>query len=208
MASIQIAEVAAATAPTPAAGSVTLYEDTADSALKAKNSSGNSRTTDNTVYRPLLALSGRMANDATNATYAFSQGGAMIASGGNHASPLWVPTTYIDDAYFGTGAKLLVVGQIYCSATAPGTITFTFGLHNISAVAGGTDIMTYTMDAAVSGSTSTVVNPLTSTRNLATTAADFAVPADGHYTLGLATSAALANNLAVSASAQLYVRNT
>lgn len=210
MASVQLTETAAASVATPSSGKDQLFVDSAEGAVKAKNAAGNSRIVDNTAYRTLHEASGRLANDAAGAptTYSFTQGGAMLASAANHASPLWTPTFYVASADLGTGAKLRITGELDLSATAPGTITFTLGLHAVT-IAGGTDIMTYTLAAATSGTTSTVVNPSSSTANRFT-GSDVAISGvtDGHYCLGLTLSAALANNLAGSVTARIQTRNT
>ncbi len=147
--------------------------------------------------------------DQANATYHFSQGVGSVADNGNHgtASSIWIPIIYIDDADFGTSAKLRTRFQVITNATAPGTITFTGGLYPVDSVAGGTDLIAYNIGTVVVGSTVAITNPLTSTRNQGVSS-DFAIPADGYYSPGFVQSATLAANAATSVHMQLQIRNS
>ncbi len=206
MASIQLTETATASLATPSSGKDHLFFESADSALKAKNSSGVTRTVDNTVWTTIHEASGRLANDQAAATLLLSQNGsAMLASAANHASPLYVPTTHLVAADHGTNAKFRVRFQVLPNATAPGTITLTAGLYPIT-VAGGTDIMVYTAGTVVPSSTAAVVNPTASTA-ATQVSSSFDPPTDGVFGFGVVTSATQANNGAMSVNCQLQKRN-
>ncbi len=208
MAYLALKEHTAASVPTAGSGRNILYFDDADGSLKYKDDAGTARTSDNSVYRSLGNWDARPLADQAAATYHFSQGVGTVADNGNHgvASSLWIPIIYIDDADFGTSAKLRVRFQVLTNATAPGTQTFTGGLYPVSAVAGGTDLMTYDLGTVVVGSTVAIVNPSASTRNQGNSG-DFAVPADGYYSPGFVQSNTLAANAATSVHMQLQVRN-
>ena len=208
MAHITLAEIAAASVPTPASGKDSVFVDTADASLKVKNSAGTTRTADNSVYRTLAHWDARALADQANATYHFSQGVGSVADNGNHgtASSIWVPIIYLDDADYGTSPKLRCRFQVITNATAPGTITFTGGLYPVDAVAGGTDLITYDLGTVVTGSTVAIAHPLTSPRNQGNSG-DFTFPADGYYTPGFVQSATLAANAATSVHMQLQIRN-
>jgi hypothetical protein len=167
----------------------------------------------NSVYRTITSADALAGWDRAAGTYLLSTTAnfaGLVLSGEDLSSGAPIPQLlYFDDADHavpGLTRKLRVRAQVLPNATAPGIITYTVGLHNVSASAGGADVKSYTLAAAVSGSTVAFVNPTASTpaQNVS---GDFAVPADGYYVLGVVTSAAVANNSAVHISAQLQVRN-
>lgn len=170
-------------------------------------------------YRTILNASGYLDDGSSPTTYAlgtnFSGDSGMNTAGGtinietsseiSHPAPL----IYIDDADYTLASltpKLRIRAQVLCNATAPGTITFTFGLYPITC-AGAADVITLTYGTVVSNSTVAIVNPSASTVNQDKNT-DFAFPSDGVYALGVATSAVAASNTATLCSAQLQVRLT
>lgn len=122
-------------------------------------------------------------------------------------------TAVPDQFYFATGdytvagltQKLRVRAQCVTNATAP-TVTITFGLYPITASAGASGQLTFTIGAVVSGSTVAFVTPSASTQNQ-NNSGDFTVPADGYYALGYVGSGTQAANSAVGLTAQLQTRN-
>jgi hypothetical protein len=165
----------------------------------------------NSVYRTILTADAVAGADRGAGTYLLkSYSFGLLLSGEDVNLPSSVPPLiYFDDADYtvsGLTQKLRLRAQIRPNATAPGTITYTVGLHNVTAGAGGADALSYTLASAVSGSTVAFVNPSASTPAQNATS-DFTIPADGYYVLGVVTSAAVANNSAVHISAQLQTRN-
>lgn len=162
----------------------------------------------NSVYRTLLATNGAFGGGAATGTYVFAESGAFVQGGTNITSAMQL--VYLDDAdhtVAGKSTKLRVKAQVLTNATAPGA-TFTFGLHPITATAGGSGGLTYTVGAAESGSTAAIATPALSTRNHAE-GTDFAFPADGYYVLAVVTSgSATAANSFEMVSAQLQIRHT
>lgn len=100
--------------------------------------------------------------------------------------------------------KLRLRAQVAANATKP-ALKFTYGLYPVT-VAGGADQATMTLGTVVSGSTLEFNEPTASTVTSKETA-DFTIPADGAYMLGVVTSATLTNNSFVICSGQLQTRS-
>jgi hypothetical protein len=105
----------------------------------------------------------------------------------------------------GLAAKLRVVASTAVSTVTPAA-SFTYGLHPVSAVSGGTGLLIVTLGAAVAGSTVVRTTPAAGAA-YQDASADFAVPSAGVYALGVNISAPLATNAAVAASARLEVHH-
>lgn len=204
-----MAEVAAANAPQPAASSDTYYFDSADGYLKVKNSAGNSRTIENSVYRTLHEAYFHIGSGITAGT--FLPNTSSIKSGVDIAAAV-LPTIRISSSDLGTGAKLRVVMQVHTNATTPATGTHIAGLYPIT-VAGGSSAFVPTLGTVTPGSNgATVTNPAASTVTNATGAADFAATAvatdPGQYCLGVVTNATTATNSFTKITVTLQCRNT
>lgn len=177
---------------------------TTDLAAKAPVSS-----VPNASYRVILDSSGSHVAARVAGTYGFAQGQPLAISGTGTLYPL--NTIYIDDADYptlnGVAPKLRVRAQLYVNDVAP-TGNFTVGLHPITrpATSGGAALLIYTIGAAVAGSTVTQNTPAADSSNQMV-GADFALPADGHYVLGLVTTATVAASSLVHISAALQMRN-
>jgi hypothetical protein len=161
---------------------------------------------DNSVYRTILDVCGGVAAAAAAGTRGFGHGALILA-----ATLVTTPLDLIylnpaDYAVAGLTARLRVKAQLVCNAVAP-TGTWTFGLHPVTAVAGAAGGVSYTIGAAVTGSTVAFTTPAASSMNQ-NASADMAFPAAGYYALGLVTSAAVATSSYVHASAFLQTRNT
>lgn len=161
-------------------------------------------------YRCLIDSSGHITAAAAAGTYGMPQGQALAISGTGTAYAL--NALYIAAADYpaiGTlTAKLRIRVMLYCNDVAPG-VTFTIGLHPITrpATSGGLGLCIYTIGAAVASSTVAIATPAADSSNVAVTAADIALPADGHYVIGVVTSGgALAASSHVHISAVLQLR--
>lgn len=189
------------TATTQAAGdSTTKLATTAYAKAAAPNSS----------YRTLLDSSGSMTAAKAAGTYGMGQGDPLAISGTGTLYPL--NTIAIAAADFptvnGLAPKLRIRCNINCNDVAPFTGTFVIGLHPVTrpATSGGAGLVIYTIGAAVAGSTVTGTNLAADSANLLA-GADFALPADGQYVIGVVTNATMATSSHVHLSASLQLRN-
>jgi hypothetical protein len=164
----------------------------------------------NSVYRTLLDSTGsHIAAKAAN-TYGIPQGNPLAVTGTGTLYAL--NTIYIDSNDYptidGKASKLRVRCIIVCNDVAPFTGTFVIGLHPITrpATSGGAGLCIYTIGTAVTGSTVTGTNlAADSINNLVGN--DFALPANGFYTLAVVTSATMATSSHVHISASLQIHN-
>lgn len=163
----------------------------------------------NSTYRTILDVTGSHTAARVAGTYGFGQGDALAISGTGTLYPLDI--IYLQAADFptvyGLTAKLRLKAQLYVNDVAP-TGNFTFGLHPITrpATSGGAGLVIYTIGAAVAGSTVAINTPAVDSSNQAVTA-DFAMPADGHYCIGVVTTATVAASSHLHMSALLQMRN-
>lgn len=137
----------------------------------------------------------------------------MLASGPltetTDSPSLTAPTLYIDSADYaitGRTTNMRVRTVLHVNSVAP-AVTITFGLYPITAAGGAAGNNQLTLGAVVSGSTAVFTTPSASTSNQAVST-DFALPANGHYALGVAVSAAGAANCRMIASLQLQLHYT
>lgn len=159
-------------------------------------------------YRTIVDASGSHTAAQAAGTYGFGQGQALLATGVGALYPLDI--IYIDSADYpniGTlAAKLRIRCNLAVNDVAP-TGNFVVGLHPISrpATSGGVGVNIYTIGAAVTGSTLTFTTPAADAL-MNGVSADFALPANGFYALGMVSSAAVAasSHLDFSAALQLH----
>lgn len=188
------------TAPTQTAG---------DNSTKLATTAYARAAAPNAMYRSLLDCSGSHIAARVAGTYGFSQAQPLAISGTGTLYPL--NSIYIDSADFptvdGLSPKLRVRVGLYVNDVAP-TGNFTFGLHPITrpATSGGAGLVIYTIGAAVSGSTVAINTPAADSSNNAV-GSDFALPANGHYVLGVVTTATVATSSHLHMSALLQIRN-
>jgi hypothetical protein len=152
-----------------------------------------------------MQVSGTLAAAAAAGTRGFGHN-VLALTGTNVTTPvllLWLSAA--DYAVSGLASKLRVRAQLATNAVAPSG-NWTVGLHPVSAVAGATGGLTYTIGAAVTGSTVVFTAPAAGSRLQGQTV-DFTPPADGFYALGLVTSAAVATSSFVAVAAWLQTRN-
>jgi hypothetical protein len=157
----------------------------------------------NSVYRTILS-------GAASVSDAFSLGGRIgigfgelvTSTVGGGVLPL-IQFVAADYAVAGKTTKMRLRVQVAGNATGePGT--FTLGLHPVT-VAGGADVIVYTLGTAVTNSTKAIVAPAASTV-VSDATADFTVPADGAYALGCQLPSVAANAVR-GLTAQLQIRN-
>lgn len=188
------------TAPTPAAG---------DDTTKLATTAFAKAAAPNASYRVILDSSGSHIAGRVAGTYGFAQSQPLAITGTGILYPL--NAIYIAAADFpsinGLAAKLRVRAQLFVNDVAP-TGNFTFGLHPITrpASSGGAGLLIYTIGAAVAGSTVAINTPAADSSNVAASA-DFALPADGHYVLGVVTTATVAASSHLHMSIALQLRN-
>jgi hypothetical protein len=158
------------------------------------------------AYRQILSVSNRI--DATlvtgAATYALAeqQAGTFSGSGGargvvNFKSGLYIPT--------GRSGKLRILGLWMTNTVAP-AMTFTLGLYPVTgSPAAGATAVSATVGAVIAASAVTIATPAAITMTLFDTG-DFDAPADGAYSLGFASSAAMAASSSAQIRGQLLIR--
>lgn len=189
-------------APAPAAGTnTTQLATTAYAMAAAPNSS----------YRTLLDSSGSHIAARVAGTYGLGQGDPIAVTGTGTLYPL--NTIAIAAADFptvnGLTTKLRIRCNINCNDVAPFTGTFVIGLHPVTrpSTSGGAGLCIYTIGAAVAGSTVTGTNLAADSANLLV-GADFAIPSDGQYVIGVVTNQTMAASSHAHISASLQMRNT
>lgn len=163
----------------------------------------------NVTYRTVLDVSGSHTAARVAGTYGFGHGDPLAITGVGTLYPLDIIFLKATDfpTIYGLTTKLRIKAQIYVNDVAP-TGNFTFGLHPITrpATSGGAGLVIYTIGAAVAGSTVAINTPAADSSNQAESA-DFAMPADGHYCIGVVTSAPVAASSHLHLSALLQMRN-
>lgn len=162
-----------------------------------------------TRYHSLLDCSGSHIAGRVAGTYGMAQGDPLAITGTGTLYPL--NSIYIAAAdYPVAGAlnpKLRIRVTLHCNDVAPGH-NFVVGLHPLTrpATSGGAGLVIYTIGAAVASSTCTFTTPAADSSNTAVTAADFALPTDGHYAIGAVTNNTTAVSAHVHISAILQMR--
>jgi hypothetical protein len=165
--------------------------------------------TDYGTYSTILEASGSHTAARVAGTYALGDGDPIAISGTGTLYP--IKTIYIAAADFpnvdGKAAKLRLRAQVYTNDVAP-TGNYTFGLYPITrpATSGGAGLAIYTLGTVVTGSTVLFTNPAADGQ-LNGASSDFALPADGHYVIGIVTTAAVATSAHMHVTAQLQVHN-
>lgn len=161
-------------------------------------------------YRTLLNSTGSHIAARVAGTYGMGQGQPLAITGTGILYAL--NSIYIDDAdYPAIGAltaKLRIRAQLFTNDVAPGG-NYVIGLHPITRPnpSGGAGLCIYTIGAAVAGSTITYTTPAADGPPTPQAAgADFAMPADGLYVIGVVTSANVATSAHVHIAAQLQTR--
>lgn len=165
----------------------------------------------NASYRTILQSSGSHIAGRVAGTYAMSVANPIAISGTGTLYPLSVIQIVSADypTINGITTKLRIRAQLYTNDVAP-TGNYTFGLYPITrpATSGGAGLAIYTLGTVVVGSNgATFVAPAVDLLGSAV-GADFAIPADGAYVIGIVTTAIPPASAHVHVNAQLQIRNT
>lgn len=165
----------------------------------------------NASYRTLMQASSIITAGSAIGTYAMVAGGdGCVLSGANTATP--VQSIYIDSADYpttnGAATKLRIRVQLYTNDTAP-TGNYTFGLYPITrpATSGGSGVNIYTIGSVVAGSNGATFTAPAADGLLSAVGADFSLPSNGHYVIGVLTTAIPAANSNIQFNASLQMRN-
>jgi hypothetical protein len=159
------------------------------------------------TYQTLIDSSGSHTALRAAGTYGFGQGDPLAITGVGTLYPLNV--LFIDSADYpargSLAAKLRVRVNVACNDVAPGG-NYTFGLHPVTrpATSGAAGVGIFTIGAAVAGSTVAVNTPAADSHTNAV-GADFALPANGFYVLGMVSSGAVAASAHMLLSAALQM---
>ncbi len=162
-----------------------------------------------TFYRSLLDCSGSHIAARVAGTYGMGQGQPIAISGTGTLYPL--NTIYIAAADYpsvGTlAAKLRIRAALYVNDVAP-TGNFTFALYPVTrpATSGGAGLVIFTLGSAVTGSAATIITAPAADSSNVVVGSDFALPADGHYVIGVLTTATVAASSHLHMSALLQMR--
>lgn len=165
----------------------------------------------NSVWKTVGAQSLTVGSGVVAGTYwsSIQSGSTIVASGGTNAlGPVGFMLQAADFAVTGKTTTLRVNAHLVVNATGPGT-TLTFGLHPVSAVGGGAGLVSYTLGAAVAGSTIAFASPSASTGTQGSSAG-FAISALGAsttYVFGCVLSGTTAANSVTPTSLSLQMRH-
>lgn len=163
----------------------------------------------NASYRTILDSTGSHIAGRVAGTYGMAQGNPLAISGTGTLYAL--NTIYIDSNDFptvdGKAAKLRIRAQLYTNDVAP-TGNLTVGLHPITrpGTSGGAGLNIFTIGAAVAGSTCVFTTPAADGLHNQV-GADFSLPANGHYVIGVVTTQTVATNSHIHISASVQMRN-
>lgn len=188
------------TIPTSAAG---------DNSTKAASTAFVQAATDYGSYQTILEASGSHTAARVAGTYALGMGDPIAVSGTGTLYPL--RTIYIAAADYpsvdGKATKLRLRIQFYTNDVAP-TGNYTFGLYPVTrpGTSGGAGLATFTLGTVV-GSSTVAFNTPAADGLLQGTSSDFSLPTDGHYVIGVVTTATVAASAHIHISASLQKRN-
>jgi hypothetical protein len=161
-------------------------------------------------YSTLMECSGSHTAAKVAGTYALGDGDPIAVSGTGTLYP--IKTIFIAAADYptinGLAPKLRIRAQLYTNDVAP-TGNFTFGLYPITrpATSGGAGLAIYTLGTVVSGSNGATFTTPAADGLLNAVGADFALPADGHYVIGVVTTATVATSAHLHMVSSLQMRN-
>lgn len=164
----------------------------------------------NASYRTILFCTGSHTATRVAGTYAIGQGDPIAISGTGTLYP--VNSIYIAAADYptvgGLAGKFRIRAQIYVNDVAP-TGNYTLGLYPITrpGASGGAGLNIFTLGTVVNGSNGATFTAPAADGLLNAVSADFALPADGHYVIGVVTTATVATSSHVHIIAQLQFRN-
>lgn len=152
-----------------------------------------------------IEAEGLIPGSAALATYWLGHGQIKVSGTADLQS---VPFTQFGSggyAVTGLNARARVLCCVLVNNTAPG-VSFTFGLHGISAMGGGAGAISITSIGAF-GNTAAISTPAANSQNQ-NVSADFAIPTSGNYGLAVVTSGTMAANSVVQVRAALQLHWT
>lgn len=161
-------------------------------------------------YRTLMTASGSHVAGRVAGTYGLGLGDPLAVSGTGTLYPL--TTIQIVGADYptinGLPPRLRIRVQLAVNDVAP-TGNFTIGLYPITrpASSGGTALLIYTLGTVVTGSNGASFTTPAADSLLSAVSADFSLPSDGPYVIGVVTTQTVATNSLVHINAQLQIRN-
>lgn len=164
----------------------------------------------NLFYRTILQASGSLTAAKVAGTYALGMGDPVAVSGTGTLYP--IATIYLATADYPTcetvAPKLRIRFQLYTNDVAP-TGNFTLGLYPITrpATSGGAGLCIYTLGTVVTGSNGASFTTPAADLLGSAVGSDFALPADGHYCLGVVTTGTIATSAHTHMTAQLQIHN-
>lgn len=164
----------------------------------------------NASYRSLLQATGSHIAGRIAGTYGMGLGDPLAISGTGTLYPLAIIHIVAADypTINGLAPKLRIRAQVAINDAAP-TGNLTFGLYPITrpGTSGGTGLNIYTLGTVVAGSNGASFTTPAADALLGAVGADFALPADGFYVIGVVTTQTVAANSHVHAAAILQMRN-
>lgn len=162
-------------------------------------------------FRNILESSGSHIAARVAGTYGMGQSSPIAISGTGTLYPL--NTIFISAADFPhvndlQQTKLRIRAQLYSNDATPFAGTVTIGLHPITrpVTSGGAGLCTYTIGAAVAGST-VVFSGIVADGLLSGAGSLFNLPANGHYVIGVVTTATMVTASHFHLVAKLQLRN-
>jgi hypothetical protein len=155
------------------------------------------------VYRRLVSLAAQIASAVAAATRLLGEGTGGSATGSSTTNwPVLVPIFAADYAVSGKTTKLRLRVAVQTNNVAPAA-TFTFGLYPITGAGGASSAgNSTTLGTVVTGSTKAITTPAASSLVVDVTA-DFDLPTDGWYGVGIVQSAVIATGASVIVTAHL-----
>lgn len=161
-------------------------------------------------YRTIMSASGSHIAGRVAGTYFLACGDPLGVSG---TGTLYPPTViHIVGADYptvnGIPPKLRIRVQLFTNDTAP-TGNFTIGLYPITrpSTSGAAGLCIFTLGTVVTGSNGASFTTPAADLLGNSVSADFALPSDGPYVIGVVTTATVAANSLVQINAQLQIRN-
>ena len=164
----------------------------------------------NASYGNILEVNASHIAGRVAGTYALASGNAAAVTGVGTLYP--IASIHIVGADFptinGITTKLRLRTQLYTNDVAP-TGNFTFGLYPITrpATSGGAGVNIFALGTVVTGSNGATYTAPAADLLGGAVGADFVIPADGHYVIGVVTTATVAVSSHVHLHAQLQMRN-
>lgn len=196
--------------PSLPTGTTATTQAALDSSTKLATTAFAQAINNNASYITILSAAGSHIAARVAGTYGMGYADPLAISGTGTLYALAVIAINSADypTINGITTKLRIRGQIACNDVAP-TGNFTFGLYPITrpATSGGAGLNIYTLGTVVSGSNGATVSAPAADSHSNLVGADFALPANGLYVIGVVTTATVATSAHMHFTAQLQLRN-